>query len=165
MIASGAAGPEMSADPRFAARVRRLAGVSSIALGVIFGLATVTSVAPPVIRLALAFGWFLMPTILYASLWRPALRYRLVLPASLVSLALLAIAMWSLPTGTVAATGWAVLAAGVLVGGGSGLWFWYRLLPVPAALDDPFSLGRWTLIGLHIGLVVAGAVLVGLPFD
>jgi hypothetical protein len=40
-----------------------------------------------------------------------------------------------------------------------GLWFWYRLLPVPASLDDPFSPGRWTLIAVHIAAIVVGVVL------
>ena len=49
--------------------------------------------------------------------------------------------------------------AGILLGSVLGLWFWYRVLPVPAALDDPFSPGRWTLIGIHIALIVLGLML------
>jgi hypothetical protein len=45
------------------------------------------------------------------------------------------------------------------MGGGLGLWLWYRLLPVPAALDDPGSPGRWLLIGVHVALVVGGWLL------
>jgi hypothetical protein len=52
-----------------------------------------------------------------------------------------------------------LVTAGVLLGGVLGLWFWYRLLPVPAALDDPFSRGRWTLIAVHVSLIVVGLVL------
>lgn len=43
---------------------------------------------------------------------------------------------------------------------GRGLWLWFRVLPVPNALDDPASNGRWLLIGTHVALVVAGAVFV-----
>lgn len=163
MIAVRSHGPEMTGDARFEARVRRLAGISSIALGVVFGLAVAGPVDAPYVRLALALGWFLMPTILYASLWRPALRYLLVVPATLVSLGLLAIVAIALPPGVVASAGWVLVTAGVLVGGSLGLWLWYRLLPVPQDLDDPFSFGRWALIGLHVGLVVTGLALVALP--
>jgi hypothetical protein len=34
---------------------------------------------------------------------------------------------------------------------------------VRAASDDPFSKGRWTLIGLDVGLIVAGLVLATRP--
>jgi hypothetical protein len=40
-----------------------------------------------------------------------------------------------------------------------GLWFWYRVLPVPRAMDHPFSAGRIALIGVHVALIVAGMVL------
>jgi hypothetical protein len=30
------------------------------------------------------------------------------------------------------------------------------LVPVPASLDDPYSPGRWGLIGLHVALIVVG---------
>jgi hypothetical protein len=61
-----------------------------------------------------------------------------------------------LPTDRVAAAGWLLMTGGVALGGGLGLWLWYRLLPVPASLDDPFSCGRWALVALHVGLIVAG---------
>lgn len=163
MIAIRHGGPEMTADVGFERRVRRLAGVSSIALGVVFGLATAGGAGEGPVRVALALGWFLMPALLYSSLWRPVLRYLLVVPASLVSLALLAIVGWGLPTALLAATGWILLTAGVLVGGGLGLWFWYRLLPVPPGFHDPFSPGRWALIGVHVGLVAMGLLLLALP--
>lgn len=164
MIALRSHGPEMTGDARFEARVRRLAGVSSIALGVVFGLALASPVDSPYVRLAVALGWFLMPTILYASLWRPVLRYLLVLPATLVSLALLALVGLGVPAGLAASVGWILVTFGVLLGGALGLWFWYRLMPVPRELDDPFSAGRWTLIAVHVGLVVAGLALVALSF-
>lgn len=44
-----------------------------------------------------------------------------------------------------------------------GLWFWYRLLPVLESLRDPFASGRWTLIAIHVGLVVCGIALILLP--
>lgn len=163
MIVSRATGPEMTGDARFERRVRRLAGVSSIALGVVFGLATAGEVAAGPVRVALALGWFLMPALLYLSLWRPAIRYLLVLPASIVSLALLSIVGRGLPAGLLDATGWILLTAGVLLGGGLGLWFWYRLLPVPPGLDEPFSPGRWALVGVHVGLVATGLLLIALP--
>ena len=52
------------------------------------------------------------------------------------------------------------LLVGVALGGGMGLWLWFRVLPVPHALDDPASGGRWVLIGAHVAMVVAGVVLV-----
>ncbi|MGZ6255705.1 MAG: hypothetical protein ACXWMB_01645, partial [Candidatus Limnocylindria bacterium] len=90
------------------------------------------------------------------SLPRPRLRTALVLPASLVSVALLAICVAWLPGERLAAAGWVLITAGVLLGGVLGLWLWYRLLPVPASLDDPYSQGRWGLIGLHVVLIVVG---------
>jgi hypothetical protein len=51
------------------------------------------------------------------------------------------------------------MTAGVLFGGVLGIWFWMRLLPVPPALDDPFSRGRWAMIAIHIALIVAGLAL------
>ncbi len=123
------------------------------------GLAVATLDAPPAVIAALIGGWVLMPAILVASLRQPRFRYGLVVPASLVSLGLLAIVIGWLPAGGAAATGWVLLTAGVWLGGALGLWLWYRLAPVPAALDDPFSSGRWALVGLHVGLIVLGFVL------
>ena len=42
------------------------------------------------------------------------------------------------------------------------LWFWFRWLPVPTGLDDPFAPSRWLLIAIHVGLVAAALLLVGL---
>lgn len=163
----GAAGPrripverrapvELSRDPRFERRIRRLAVVSAVALGLIWGLAVATLEAPAAVDAAFAAGWLLMPLTLVASLRRPRLRYGLVLPASLVSISLLAVCLGWLPADPVVAVGWLLMTAGVALGGGLGLWLWYRLLPVPARLDDPFAAGRWALIGVHVALVVAG---------
>jgi hypothetical protein len=104
-----------------------------------------------------------MPALLFASLRDPRWRYVLVLPSTLVGVPLLAICAFWLPEGPVAAAGWLLVTAGILLGSVLGLWFWYRVLPVPAALDDPFSPGRWTLIGIHIALIVLGLMLGSAP--
>jgi hypothetical protein len=154
---------EMTGDPRFAPRVKRLASTSMVALGLIWALAVVTLEAPPLVDAALAAGWLLMPTTLFASLARPRLRYGLVVPSTLVGVGLLAVSVRWLPNDPVAATGWLMMTAGVLLGGLLGLWFWYRLAPVPIRLNDPFSGGRWVLIGVHVLLIVVGLLLASLP--
>ena len=146
----------MSADRQMARRVTRLGFVSLVALGLVWGLCAATISAPWWVHGALAAGWVLMPLVLFASLPRPRLRYALVLPGSLVSVGLLAICLAWAPAEPMAAAGWWLMAGGVALGGGLGLWFWYRLLPVPAWLHDPYSTGRWGLIGLHVGLIVVG---------
>lgn len=150
---------ELSADARFAGRVRRLAFTAVVALGVLWALATVTLEAPVAIDLALLLGWLSMPTLLFASLRDARWRYALVLPSALVGVPLLAICAFWLPASAVAAAGWLLVTAGILLGSLLGLWFWFRLLPVPAALADPFSPSRWMLIAVHIGLIVAGLAL------
>ncbi|MCJ7709607.1 MAG: hypothetical protein MUQ32_02145, partial [Chloroflexi bacterium] len=55
--------------------------------------------------------------------------------------------------------GWLLMTIGVGLGGVLGLWLWFRLMPVPAALDDPLAPGRWALIGVHVALVVIGLAL------
>ena len=150
---------ELSADSLFAVRVRRLALTAVVALGVIFGLAVATLDAPPALDLALLLGWMTMPALLFASLRDPRWRYALVVPSTLVGVPLLAICAFWLPAGTVAAVGWMLITTGILLGALLGLWFWYRLLPVPQPLDDPFSPGRWMLISVHIGLIVVGLTL------
>jgi len=147
---------ELTSDRRFERRVRRLALVSAVALGLIWFLVATTLEAPAAIDAVFAIGWLLMPSTLVASLRFPRLRYGLVAPASLVSVGLLAVCVGWLPADPTVALGWGSMAAGVALGGGLGLWFWYRLLPVPARLDDPFSTGRWALIAVHIALVVVG---------
>jgi hypothetical protein len=150
---------ELTRDPRFERRIRRLTVVSAVALGLIWVMAVATLEAPLAVDSVLAAGWLLMPSTLVASLLSPRLRYGLVVPASLVSVGLLAVCLGWLPADPVVALGWLLVTAGVALGGGLGLWFWYRPLPVPARLDDPFSTGRWGLIGVHVTLVVTGFVL------
>jgi hypothetical protein len=154
---------ELSADPSFERRVRRLAVVSAVALGLVWALAISTLDAPLAVDLAFLAGWMLMPLTLVASLARPRLRYGLVVPASLVSVGLGAVSVAWLPPDPVAAIGWLLMTAGVALGGALGLWLWYRLLPVPVALDDPFAPARWALIAVHVVLVVVGFVLAALP--
>lgn len=152
---------ELTDDPRVRGRVRRLMVVSLVALGAVTLLAAATLAAPAPVVACLALGWVSMPAVLAWSLADARARYLLVVPSSLVTLGLLAIGVWALPEASAAAAGWILVTAGVLLGGGLGLWLWYRLLPVPRALDDPMAPGRWALIGVHIGLVVAGLALIG----
>ena len=102
-----------------------------------------------------------MPTILGLSLRWPRFRYGLVVPATLVTGALLAICATALPENHVAVSGWLLVTGGVLLGGVLGVWFWFRLLPVPTDLTDPFSGGRLALIVVHVGLIIIGLGLVG----
>jgi hypothetical protein len=155
---------ELSSEPRFALRVKRLALTSLVALGIIWALIVATLDAPPLIGALVAAGWILMPAILFASLARPRLRYALVAPASLVGTALLAISFGWMPADTLPALGWLFMTAGVALGGILGIWFWFRLLPVPPGLDDPYSAGRWALIAMHVALIVAGMALAATAF-
>lgn len=150
---------ELSTDPGFARRIKRLGWTSLVALGVITALAALTLDVPLPLTSALAAGWLLMPAILFASLDHPLLRYGLALPASLVGVPLLAILVAWLPGAPLPAIGWALMTSGVAMGGLLGIWFWYRLLPVPRSLDDPYAAGRLALIGIHIGLIVVGMAL------
>jgi hypothetical protein len=154
---------ELTADPRITARVRRLIVVSVVALGVIWALERITLVLPEPLELALAFVWVLMPVVLAASLAVPRLRYLLVGPALLESLALIALAVGWLPEDLLPALGWLLIASGILVGGTLGLWLWYRLLPVPTRLDDPLAPARWVLISVHVVVTVAGMLLASTP--
>ncbi len=147
---------ELTGDRRVKRRVVRLAATSIVALGLIWGLATATLEVPAEIGAILALGWFLMPAVLLWSLAAPGARYLLIVPASLVTVGLLAICIGWLPSPPIAAAGWVLITAGVALGGVLGLWFWYRIAPVPSALDDPYAPGRWALIGVHVGLIVVG---------
>jgi hypothetical protein len=149
-------GVELTDDHLFAHRIRRLVVVSAVALGVITGLA-VTDDAPTVSVALLATGWVLMPVILAASLKRPTLRYALVLPASVVTVGLVGVLA---SAEGVAVLGWALITAGILLGGTLGMWFWYRLVPVPYVLSDPYGIPRIALVALHVGLVLCGVVIV-----
>lgn len=153
-------GVEMTADTRFAGRVRRLVAVSAVALGVIAVLALFATEAPGWLVAMLAAGWVLMPSILGASLRRPTLRYGLVVPAGLVTVGLVALCWGWMPESTTASIGWLLITAGVADGGLLGMWFWYRMAPVPPSLDEPFSPRRLALIAVHVGLVAAGTVMV-----
>jgi hypothetical protein len=53
-----------------------------------------------------------------------------------------------------------MITAGILLGGTLGMWFWYRMMPVPYELSDPYGTPRIALVGLHIGLVLAGVAIV-----
>lgn len=150
---------EMSTDRRFLGRLRRLVVVSSAMLGLIALLAALSTEAPPLVLGLLASGWILMPVLLFTSISRPRIRYLLALPATLVALGLVFVAL-DFQGDPIALVGWWLITAGVLFGGGLGTWFWYRWMPVPQALDDPFSPGRIALIAVHIALVVVGVALV-----
>lgn len=158
----GRTGLEMSSDPAFERRVRRLRNVSTIALGVIFGLAVGTLDAGWPIDLVLLLGWLLMPVVLGSSLWHAEIRLLVAVPATLVGLALVTICAVALPADPIARAGWLSVTLGIAWGGFLGAWFWYRWLPVPSTLDAPYSKGRWILIGVHVALVVAGLLLVAI---
>ena len=153
---------EMTRDSRFGVRVIRLAATSMVALGLIWGFQFATLNTPAFVGVCLAAGWALMPVLLAASLRWPVARYGLAIPSTLVGVGLIVICLTALPTewGT-ARVGWLMTTAGVLMGGVLGLWFWFRLAPVPRFLDDPFSPGRWALVAVHIVLIVVGLALIG----
>ena len=153
---------EMTRDSRFGVRVIRLAATSVVALGLIWGFQFATLETPAFAGISLAAGWASMPVLLIASLRWPMARYGLAIPSTLVGVGLIAICLTALPSGWGAdRVGWLMTTAGVLMGGVLGLWFWFRLAPVPRFLDDPFSPGRWTLVTVHIALIVVGLALVG----
>jgi len=149
-------GVELTSNRLFEHRIRRLIVISSVALGVIWGLAFVDD-ADVWVLIALAIGWVTMPTILALSLHRPMLRYALLVPATAVSIGLIGMTLTA-PDST--DVGWLLITLGVLVGGTLGAWFWFRWLPVPRALDDPYGAPRVALVGLHTGLVLIGAAMV-----
>jgi hypothetical protein len=147
---------ELTSDRRVTLRVRRLAATSIVALGLIWGLASATLDAPSAIGVILALGWLLMPAVLLWSLVTPGARYLLIAPASLVLIGLLVICIGWLPRSPIAAAGWVLMTAGVALGAVFGLWFWYRITPVPAALSEPYAPGRWALIVVHVALITVG---------
>lgn len=158
----GRVGVEMSSDPAFVGRVRRLATVSAVALGAMWALAVNTLDVHRAIHVALFAGWVLMPTVLGLSVQRPVIRLLVALPATLIGVALVGICLTALPANGIARIGWLTTTGGILFGGVLGAWFWYRWLPVPAFLHDPYSRGRQALIAIHVTLVVAGLLLVAL---
>ena len=139
-----------------ARRIRRLALVSAIALGIIWWLSAGTTYAAMPTRLALALGWLLMPTVLLASLGAPRARLGLALPSTLVTVALAAISIAAWRDGSATAPGWSLLLLGIIFGDLLGGWLWFGVLPVPQGLRDPGSVARWLLILVHVGPVVAG---------
>ena len=154
---------EMTGNPRFAVRVIRLAATSVVALGLlwVFQFATLDTHASA--GICLAAGWALMPSLLVVSLRWPIVRYGLALPSTLVGFGLIVICLTGLPHDWGAARiGWLMTTAGVLMGGVLGLWFWFRLAPVPSFLDDPFGPSRWILVAIHIVLIVVGLGLIAL---
>ncbi len=162
-LVRGQTSVEMTRDTRFGVRVIRLAATSVVALGLIWGFQFATLNTPAFVGVSLAAGWALMPVLLTASLRWPTARYGLALPSTLVGVGLVAICLTALPPDWgVSRVGWLMTTAGVLMGGVLGLWFWFRLAPVPRFLDDPFGPGRWTLVGVHIALIVVGLALIGL---
>ena len=149
---------ELTDDRRVRQRVKRLAAVSSVALGLIWALAAATLDAPAAVDGALLAGWLLMPTVLLASLRDARLRYGLAAPSVLVSFALLAVVVgWS--PGGIAGVGWLLMLLGIVLGGAMGLWVWFRVLPVPQIFDAPDAAGRWILIAVHVVLIVVGLAL------
>ena len=151
---------ELSEDQRFTARVARLVMISAVALGVIWVLATATDGVAGWILILLFAGWLAMPSLLAVSLIRPRTRYLLVVPAGLVTVGLTGICLTALPSSGAGRIGWPLLTTGILLGASLGGWFWYRWVPVPSVFAAPFSPGRWLLVTLHAGLVIAGAALV-----
>jgi hypothetical protein len=157
---SGAVPVELSGDRRFAGRVRRLAAVSALFLGLIWWAAANERGAPGWAILLLAAGWATMPTLLVASLWHPLLRVLLVIPSTLVTFGLAGAIALGENGGMSATAGWLMLLAGILMGDVLGLWFWLRLAPAPVGMDDPFATMRWAAICVHIALILLGLVLV-----
>jgi hypothetical protein len=141
------------------ARVRRLAITSAWALGVIWLLWALTVARAPLVGVALALGWILMPTVLWASLHRPSLRFGLILPATLVTGGVASVAFGPLPD-DVTRAGWLALLAGLGMGGVQGAWLWFGWFPVPPAFRDPLAKTRLRLIVAHVTLVLLGMVLV-----
>jgi hypothetical protein len=157
----GRTGIEMSDDPAFLPRVRRLAAVSSVALGLIWLLAIRTTEPHSVlIDGALLAGWILMPAVLWSSIRHPDVRRVVFLPSALVTVGLVALCLTALPGDDAVRFGWLLITGGILFGGLLGGWFWFRWFPVPASLDAAFGSARWALIGTHVAMIVAGIVLV-----
>lgn len=154
---------ELSDDPAFSRRIVRLLVTSAVVLGLLWDLARGIANLASLWEKGLLWGWVLMPTILGLSLRWPRLRYALMVPSFLVSVSLLGLCCTALPREALAAAGWILVTTGVLLGGVLGIWFWFRWLPVPNGLDQPFSRGRWTLVVIHISLIVIGLGCLALP--
>ncbi len=149
-------GTELTRDRPFTRRVQRLVGISLVMLGVITWLAVADDAAGWIVALMLV-GWLLMPSLLLLSITRPKLRYGLLIPGTSFTLGVVGMAIDSAGP---QALGWWLLAAGLTVGGGAGIWFWMRWLPVPQPFDDPYGRPRLAVIGVHVALVLAGVATV-----
>lgn len=161
MVDSNARHPiEMSSDQAFSKRIVRLAATSLVALGLIWHLAQSNPRVHPMISGLLLGGWLLMPSLLAFSLRWPQIRFFLAVPSLLISTGLSALCVTALPPDWRVALGWLLITVGVWLGGLLGIWFWYRWLPVPRELEDPFSRGRWSLIAAHIVLIIIGLLLI-----
>ncbi len=157
----GRAGIEMSGHALFVPRIRRLAGVSSIALGIIWVLAiTTTRSHAAAIDGGLLLGWILMPTVLRISIRHPEVRPMVSLPSALVTVGLLTLCLTALPADAAVSAGWLLITGGILFGDVLGGWFWFRWFPVPPFLDAPFGPARWVLVGAHVAMITAGIALV-----
>lgn len=141
-------------------RLIRLAVTATVALAVIWWLAVATLEAHPLILGGLASTWLLMPVALLLATrdWR--MRPWLVVPSAIETLSLVAIDLTVLPDEVLAAAGWLVLTAGIILGGLLGAWLWMGWAPVPHSLRAPYARLRWALIASHVGLVIGGLVLV-----
>ena len=153
------AGVELTSDPAFTRRIRRLGWVSVFALGLLTLLAIGDHAATWAVVL-MVVGWALMPSLLFLSIGNPVLRYALLLPGTSFPLGVLGMALGTVGT---ASAGWWLVAAGLTLGGAQGMWFWFRWIPVPRLFDDPFGRPRLAVIGAHVVLLVIGiaVVLVG----
>jgi hypothetical protein len=83
-----------------------------------------------------------------------------IVPATLITAPVLGIVLWWLPGQLLGNLGWISIAAGLLMGGVLGGWFWFRWAPVPVALDSPFAPMRWRLIAIHVALIAIGLILI-----
>lgn len=166
MTARSTTGPATTAfraDPTAAVamrrRVARLAAVSAVALGLIWWLALERTIAPAAASAALVAGWLLMPTVLVAGLAIPNLTRFLVVPSTLVTLPVVAIAAVPWAPDGLARFAWTAVAVGLLLGDVLGLWLWLGVFPTPGPLRDPRSPLRWASIVVHVAPIVGGLVL------
>jgi hypothetical protein len=153
---------ELSSEPAFSNRIRRLSATSAVALGITWLLWIETVSAPRALTFMLLAGWIAMPVVLIGSLRAPAVRWLLVVPSTLVGVPVLAAATGAVTVEPAAQGGWILVAVGIVLGALLGIWFWFRLLPVPVELDDPFSRGRWMLIAVHVATIASGLVWIAL---
>jgi hypothetical protein len=159
LFSQRAPGVELTHDRTFEARIRRLSVVSLFALGTITWLA-IRDDASSTVVLLLTAGWISMPTVLRASLRRPGLRYALSVPATLFAGGLTLFSTSLADLEATSAAGWWTITVSLWFGAVLGMWLWFRWLPVPAWLTDPFGPGRLAFVTAHIGGVLIGIALV-----